>query len=307
MQKMKNINLAKELDLLKENFILQVQVNKLNVELGKIDQSFKSQNWIITLPFNYYYAIPDADIQIIRKLAVINALYGYYFMIEDDMLDEYHLPTHTYKKLITKYCAAQTLRNLAIGQLIDLCGPDIYGYIYEYENRYYQALFSEKRRSVDKIYGKIVPDILGEKAIPAIIPFAAFCLINNCEYKLDLCEELIGKYHTAHQIYDDLMDIHRDIKKPDKSWLIKYIESEKNEPLTGADQVWRFFKESEFDLDLIEQIQFYLIEARCLNQQLKFVFLAENIRYLQSLVNKYRQRTEMRKSNVDSEKYKISD
>ncbi len=287
---MKALHLINEISILKSNFLSQLKENNLNVELGKTDQSFSHLNWIITLPFNYYYLFPGVDISLIRKLAIINALYGYYFMIEDDLLDEYHQPPQKYKLILTKYCAAQTVRNLAIGQMISLCGSDIYGHIYEYEYRYYQSLFLEKR-------GKPIPgsdisfaanlEFLGDKAIPAVTPFAVFCIIFNCEYKLDAYEKLIKKYHIAHQIYDDLQDIKQDAKRPDKSWLIRHVQEKIKRKITNPEHIVQFFRETNYDLELINLIQSNLIEAKCLSLQLRFTHLTENISHLEKLAGSY--------------------
>lgn len=287
---MKALHLINEISILKNNFLSQLKEYNLNVKLGNADQSFSHLNWIITLPFNYYYLFSGVDISLIRKLAIINALYGYYFMIEDDLLDEYHQPPKKYKLILTKYCAAQTVRNLAIGQMISLCGSDIYGHIYDYEYRYYQSLFLEKR-------GKPIPgsdfslaanlDFLGEKAIPAVTPFAVFCIIFNCENKLYAYEQLIKKYHIAHQIYDDLMDIKQDIKRPDKSWLIRLIQEKIKRKITNPEHIIQFFRETNYDLELIDLIQSNLTEAKYLSLQLRFRHLTENISHLKMLAGNY--------------------
>jgi hypothetical protein len=287
---MKALHLKQEISILKNNFLSQLKEYNLNVKMENTDQSFSHLNWIITLPFNYYYLFSDVDISLIRKLAIINALYGYYFMIEDDLLDEYHQPPKKYKLILTKYCAAQTVRNLAIGQMISLCGPDIYGYIYEYEYRYYRSIFIEKR-------GKPIPgsdisfaanlDFLGNKAIPAVTPFAAFCIVFNCEYKLDAYEQLIRKYHIAHQIYDDLMDFKQDVKRPDKSWLIRHIQEKMKRKITNPGHIVQFFRETNYDLELIDLIQSNLTEAKYLSLQLRFTHLTENISRLEKLSGNY--------------------
>ena len=287
---MKALHLINEISILKNNFLSQLKEYNLNVKLGNADQGFSHLNWIITLPFNYYYLFSGVDISLIRKLAIINALYGYYFMIEDDLLDEYHQPPKKYKLILTKYCAAQTVRNLAIGQMISLCGSDIYGHIYDYEYRYYQSLFLEKR-------GKPIPgsdfslaanlDFLGEKAIPAVTPFAVFCIIFNCENKLYAYEQLIKKYHIAHQIYDDLMDIKQDIKRPDKSWLIRLIQEKIKRKITNPEHIIQFFRETNYDLELIDLIQSNLTEAKYLSLQLRFRHLTENISHLKMLAGNY--------------------
>jgi len=287
---MKSLHLKQEISILKNNFLSQLNEYNLNVKMRKTDQSFSHLNWIITLPYNYYYLFPGIDISLIRKLAIINALYGYYFMIEDDLLDEYHQPPQKYKLILTKYCAAQTVRNLAIGQMISLCGSDIYGHIYDYEYRYYQSLFLEKR-------GKPIPgsdislatnlDFLGEKAIPAVIPFAAFCIIFNCENKLYAYEQLIKKYHVAHQIYDDMMDIYQDVKRPDKSWLIRHIQEKIKKKITNPEHIIQFFQETNYDLELIDLIQSNLTEAKHLSLQLRFTHFTENINHLKKLTESY--------------------
>ncbi len=287
---MKFLNIQKELMRLRINFIAQLKCHGLHSHLKHADRSFEHHNWIITLPYNYYYLCSEIDIQFIRKLAVINALYGCYFMIEDDMLDEYHLPPRIYRKILSNYCKARSMRNLAIGQMISLCGEGIFEYIFEYEHRYYDSLLLEKcGKPLAGLHSCFLENIdaLGEKAIPAVIPFAVFCIKNNCEHKLDQCEQLIKRYHIAHQIYDDLRDFDKDILRPDKSWLIFHLEQKMKMKITDARQIRSHLRTSNYAHVLIERIQCELIEAKSLAKSLNFYYLLDCIEYLDTLVVNY--------------------
>jgi hypothetical protein len=283
---MKTLNLIEEISFLKNNFMAQIKEYGLLVHIKPDDLSFSYWNWIITLPFNYYYLVPRPNLSLIRKLAVINALYGYYFMTEDDVLDEYHLPVEKYKIFLTKYCAVKALRNLAIAQMISLSGPDTYDYIYKYESRYYQSLFFEKKvypRSVTSMSFTNSIEILGEKAIPAVIPFAVLCILKKCEHYIEPLEILIKKYHIAHQILDDWQDIEPDLQRPEKSWLVNHMRGKMGSEINKPEQIRNFINDTKYDLEIFELIQSNLTAAKNLAKDLKFVHFLENIKHLENL------------------------
>jgi len=221
-QLMSVIDLDTELKLLRQNITHQLKINNLNLKLGMGDISFRKTNWLMTMPYNYYYLSQNIKIDQIRKIALINALYGYFFFIEDDVLDEYGRPQEEYKSILHHFCTVHPLRNLAVGQLLELCGIEIYDYIYNYELKYYHALVCEKKISPDN--NRLTDlSIIGIKAIPICIPFAAICLMSNCRLQINKFEDMIINYHISHQLYDDLTDLKNDLEKPDPSWLISYI------------------------------------------------------------------------------------
>ena len=283
---MKTFNLTEELALLKNNCIAQIKKYNLPLQIKPADMSFSYWNWIITLPFNYYYLVPNIHKSLIRKLAVINALYGYYFMAEDDVFDEYHLLPEKYKIILAKYCAVKGLRNLSIAHLLSISGPDIYDYVYKYESLYYHTLLSEKRADPSFNEPKSIENsivLLGEKAAPAIIPFAAFCILNKCEQYIESGELLIKKYHIAHQIYDDWQDIELDLRRPEKSWLINYFSRETGSELNDPREIRNIISCKNNNLQILELICSYLAEARGLVKKLRFVHFDENIRHLENL------------------------
>jgi transposase len=293
---MKTLNLLEEIALLKNNFIAQIKEYDLPLQIKPADTSFSYWNWIITLPYNYYYLVPNTNKSIIRKLAVINALYGYYFMTEDDVFDEYHLPAEKYKIILTKYCATKGIRNLAIAQMISISGSDIYDYVYKYESTYYQSLFLEKKGyprsgSSQSIENSI--ELLGEKAAPAVIPFATFCILQQCEHYIEPVEILIKRYHIAHQIFDDWQDIERDVKRPEKSWLVNHIQEEMGSEINDPRKIRKFIRGTNFNLQILELIRSNLAEAKRLVKDLKFVHFEENISHLENLAVKCFQRREV--------------
>ena len=293
---MKTLNLIKEIALLKNIFIAQIKEYDLPLQIKPADMSFSYWNWIITLPFNYYYLVPNINKSIIRKLAVINALYGYFFMTEDDVFDEYHLPVEMYKIILTKYCAVHGLRNLAIAQMIAISGSDTFDYIYKYESKYYQSLFLEKKgypRSVSSQSIENRVELLGEKAAPAVIPFATFCILQQCEHYIELGEILIKRYHIAHQIFDDWQDIELDVIRPEKSWLVNYIQEEMGSEINDPKQIRNFIRGTNFNLQILELIRSNLTEAKRLVKDLKFVHFEENILHLENLAVNCFQRREV--------------
>jgi hypothetical protein len=293
---MKNFNLTEEITRLKNNFIAQMTAYDLPLRIKPDDMSFSYWNWIITLPFNYYYLVPNTHKSLIRKLAVINAMYGYFFMTQDDVFDEYHLPAIRYKMILTKYCAVQDLRNLAIAQMITISGSRIFNYIYKYESKYYQSLLNEKINYSGSEKSMSIENslnLIGEKASPAIIPFSAFCILMKCEHFIQLGETMIKKYHIAHQIFDDWQDIEQDVTRPEKSWLLHHICTEIGSELNHPGEIRNFIKDTKYNLDIFELICSNLAAAKDVAKSLKFVHFEENIRHLERLTAKCFQRNEI--------------
>lgn len=282
-----SLNITEELKVLKRNIYKYLGEHNIRIDPDKTDMSFNPHNWIITFPFNFYALEDNAKIIDVRKIAVINALYGYYFICEDDILDEYGLPAREYNLLIQKYCAAHVFRNYAIDQLISFSGSAIYDFINEYENQYYQTLLNEKKFSAGIL---ATPGLssLGLKAIPICIPFAAFCLKFNCIKYLKHCEKLVKNYHIAHQLYDDLIDIHSDFNKPDGSWILKNIFEQSGRCLQNVDEITGFFKETNYDNHIIKKIKSHLVDARKFAYSLNFSQFIDHIEYLDHLADSYR-------------------
>jgi hypothetical protein len=207
-------------------------------------------------------------------------------MAEDDVLDEYGLPAEEYKVIIQKFCVAHTLRHVSVDQLVSFCGNKIFNYIHDYENQYYHALLSEKMLHNVRFTPANL-NMLGFKAIPICIPFAAFCLKFSCIKYIKPCEKIIVEYHIAHQLYDDLIDVYNDLNKPDGSWIIKSICAQTGRGLNCADDVYRFFKHTGYDHLIINMIKKHLKRAKIYARQLKFNLFIDNINHLGRLADSY--------------------
>ena len=134
---------------------------------------------------------------------------------------------------------------------------------------------------------------MGEKAAPAVIPFATFCILQQCEHYIELGEILINKYHIAHQIFDDWQDIELDVIRPEKSWLVNYIQEEMGSEINDPKQIRNFIRGTNFNLQILELIQSNLTEAKRLVKDLNFVHFEENISHLENLAVKCFQRREV--------------
>jgi len=259
-------------------------------EIHKRDNTFRKDNWIMNFPFNYYFLDGNNSIDLIRKLAVINALYGTFFFREDDVLDEYQAPKAIFKNYILKMCDAHTLRNLAIGQLLHLCGGKIYGYIFEYEKQYYHALIKEKSHqniTLENMLEKKNLIFLGYKVVPLLITFCAFCILINKIDNLQICENMLINYHVAHQLNDDLIDLKSDIHTPDQSYIIRACKaSSKTNEITLTDIKGLLFQEN-YDYKIVAEINKYLALAELEAEKLNFQIFLKQIHRLKSRVSNY--------------------
>ena len=275
------LDLNSELDLLRTNFLQQIRLNGISLRTGSGDMSFMPSNWIITFPYNYYYLTEDVDLELIRKLALINMLYGYYIFAEDDVLDEKQSFADKYHTIILNFCAAHPLRNLAIGFMLELCGPRIYHFIYDYERAYYMALIKEKLPSNPENFNLKSfsgMSVLGLKGIPICIPFAAFCLIKNLDRYIPRCEDLVMNYHIAHQLYDDFIDLKKDVFKPDQSWLIKYISGQLGKVRADQEDISQFLASTNISCQVGSLINNHLSRAIQMAGNLKFFHFQAQIR-----------------------------
>jgi hypothetical protein len=171
------------------------------------DNSFRVENWIMVFPFNFL----SYGGKYSQTLALLNSLYVMFFLREDDILDEYHLPNEEFRLFTMRHCEAQQFRSYAIAELIELCGKEISPFILRYEQMYYNALIWEKTLRSEAVSFEAMAsrehcEQLGRKVMPLCLSFAAFCLLTGNTGSIAECEELIINYHTAHQLFDDRND-----------------------------------------------------------------------------------------------------
>jgi len=278
------INIEHEVKLLETNFLNQIEPY-FNPELNhKNDKTFRSGNWIITFPYNYIQTKNDCSLELIRKLAVINAIYVFSFFREDDVLDEYHLSKNKYKQLLVEMCESRTFRNLAIGQLIHLCGSEIFDYIFEYEKKYYNALIFEKSMkniSLKNMFNKSNLLYLGYKVLPLYVTFTAYCLMENMKEKITLCEDLIVNYHIAHQLYDDIWDISEDLKKPDLSYTLKTFKKHLKKNEITARDIDYLMEQKDVKTKMINSARQYLHISKNYANELHFEYFLLKINDLE--------------------------
>ncbi|MDH7603441.1 MAG: hypothetical protein QHH13_00905 [Melioribacter sp.] len=288
------VDIEKELRVLKSNVlhILSTYPYLNNYLDISNDSTFRASNWLVTFPYNFLFDDSNQvrygnenNIEIIRKLAVINTLYGSFFLREDDVLDEYNLPLNEYKHVLIKMCYSRILHKLAVGQFLKLCGQEIYSYIFHYERKYYEALAWEKNNCILSSKTMFLQEnlkYLGWKLYPLGITYAAFCILNNQKNKIPHCEELIIKYHIAHQLIDDAKDYKKDIAKPDYSYLIRAFIGD-----CGDDEIsLPLFKQWISNSRIIENIIAIIVEnldaAKRIAYQLKFEYFVKQIEYQKS-------------------------
>lgn len=277
--------MAGELDIVREIRILEASFrNATNAILSpnlwhSADNTFRPDNWLITFPYNYSSCFNNGSLELIRKLAVINALYLVFFRREDDVLDEYHLRQYEYRGLLLKMCEAHNLRNLAVGQLLQLCGDDVYPYLFDYERKYYGALIWEKAQhsvSLENMLEEENLKWLGYKLIPLALTYAGFCVKTGTVRNLDCCESLLVHYHIARQLADDLNDLPRDITKPDKSCIILACERSLHTAVDASGVMETLIQEG-FYKKILEVIADHLNKAKAYALRLNFQFFLRHI------------------------------
>ena len=285
VRKMK-VNLEKEIKILENNYANQVK-NTLYKKYSGSKNTFRESNWLITFPFNFLFTEKKVEIAVVRKIATINAIYGFFFLREDAVLDEYHKSQPEYKNILISMCDAQNFRNLAIGQLLYLCGTDIYDYIFKYEKVYYDALIFEKVN--DDINFKNMFDYknllhLGHKLMPLCTSFVAFCFFERRTENIQICEKMLINYHIAYQLYDDILDIKKDLMEPDLSYTLRAIKnSQKLEEIILSD-VELIFRSTGIVKKISRNIEHYLGLSKKYAEQLNFtLFLSQIKRVEQSL------------------------
>lgn len=278
------VNIEQEIKLLEINFYNQIS-QYFSPKLEHIkDKTFRSGNWIITFPFNFIQTKAENELILIRKLSIINAIYVYFFFREDNVIDEYHLPSIEYKAFLMQMCEAHSFRNLAIGQLINLCGEEIFDFIFEYEKRYYDSLIFEKlvhNISIDDMLKKENLIYLGNKVIPLCLTFAGYCLKEGITSKIKLGEELLINYHIAHQLYDDIVDFEDDIKKPDLSYTIKIIKEYLKKDDITVYEINNVLQDTGLYIKIIKTAQHYLKVSKKYANELNFLYFRLKINDLE--------------------------
>lgn len=284
----KPINIEKEIKLLEKNFYNQIKPYYYPSLKHIKDKTFRPGNWIITFPFNFIQTKSKNELILIRKLSIINAIYVYFFFREDNVLDEYHLPSNEYKTFLMQMCEAHSLRNLAIKQLINLCGEEIFNFIFEYEKKYYDSLIFEKlvhNISIDDMLKKENLIYLGNKVMPLAITYPAYCLKNNNISKIKQGEELIINYHIAHQLFDDIADLEEDINKPDLSYTIKIIKEYSKKHDIGVNEINNILYETGLKIKIIKTALDYLKAAKEYANKLRFSYFTLKIKDLEKKFN----------------------
>jgi len=245
------------------------------------DSSFRPENWLITFPYNFSSSFKDESPELIRKIALINAIYLVFFLREDDVLDEYHLPREQYRDLLLEMCNAHSLRNLAVGQLLHLCGNDVYSYLFDYEQKYYNALIWEKSQhlvTLECMLEKENLKWLGYKLQPLGLTYAGFCIKVGAANNIKLCEQLLLSYHIAKQLSDDINDLRGDLTRPDKSYLIRACE----QSLQRTDMTISMIKDTliarGFDKKILATIRHHLHKAKENALELDFRFFLGHIK-----------------------------
>jgi hypothetical protein len=254
------------------------------------DNTFRPENWLVNFPFNCWHNNSSQSLEMYRTLALVNALYFTFILREDTVIDDYHLPRDEFQPHILEYCQARVMREVAMKNLLDLCGSEVAAYILRYEQMYYNALIWEKTlRSEDVSLAAMASrehcEQLGRKVMPLCLTFAAFCLLTDSQEHLPHCEELIIQYHTAHQLFDDMSDVFSDLEKPDCSYLLRALEHQGIEKTSlTADNAKQIL------LDTGVAAQFVNVAERCLRvarekaERLRFVYMLEQIERLERKV-----------------------
>jgi len=282
-----NIDINKQIQSLTKNVngflspYLVIEKNKLN------PFSYKKENYVITFPFNFTAGLKKEGEELIQKLAMVNAVYVKYFFREDNVLDEYHVPTNQYRDFLALMCEGHIFRNLAVEQFVKMVGEEIIRYINKYEKLYYEALINEKLKtdvSFENVYDEFYKKTLCYKVMPLCVVFAAFCIITDQHYKIIDCEEMVVNFQIASQIIDDLKDLKKDILCPDKSVLIKAYMNKFPDIEKDPSVIKQYLLEKEYYQMLIDKVKEHLSNAKIISEKLKFNLFVEDISNYQRIV-----------------------
>jgi len=251
------------------------------------DSTFRAENWLLNFPYNCWHYDSSQPLATYRTLGLVNALYFTFILREDTVIDDYHLPREEFQPHILSYCRARVLREVGMKQLLDLCGSEVTAYILRYEQMYYNALVWEKTLrpedvSLAAMASREHCEQLGRKVMPLCLTFAAFCLLTDSQEHLPHCEELIIQYHTAHQLFDDMSDVLKDVDKPDGSYLLRALAHQGVEPASlTADTIKQILVDTGVAAQAVSVAERCLQAAREQAERLKFVYMLEQIERLE--------------------------
>lgn len=273
------MNLHEELKLLKNIFYERINKYEIALDQNK-DSTFNLNNWLLTFPYNYYHISPT-EINRIRKLALINVMYLYFGMAEDNIFDEYHLPQNCFREMIFKFLDSHFLKNEAITQLVELTGPQILNYVNNYEGEYYRSLKWEKKEkelNIESIFENDNLHYLGIKLLPLNITFVCFCYLTDNQPLIHKSEIMLTKYHIAKQLCDDLTDIKKDFVKPDKSYLLSAClnTAEISDPV--IEDIYAILNQNSFKDKLYSTIELHLNESINISEELNFEIFTSHIK-----------------------------
>ncbi|MBU1299120.1 MAG: hypothetical protein KKB77_08235 [Bacteroidetes bacterium] len=275
------LDLKNEMGLLRSNYYHQTR-SLLHPAISCTETDvFKVNNGVFTFPYNFPFLKENVSHNLIRKLAVINAIYVKCFFEEDNVLDEYHLPPATFRKFICRMCESRNFKTLATGQLVHLCGEKILEYVLEYESKYYSAVISEKLDndiSLENMLDEKNLRFLGFKFLPICVSFAAFCLVENLPEKISTCEELVINFQIGRQLIDDLKDLEKDLQQPDRSYIIKACQRSIERDQPTIIDIENLLLESNFDYEIARTIVRYMQAAEENACKLNFKIFLNQIR-----------------------------
>jgi hypothetical protein len=256
----------------------------------KPDNTFRTENWLVNFPFNYWHNNSSQPLTTYQTLGLINALYFTFILCEDTVIDDYHLPREEFQLHVLEYCQARVLREIAINHLLNLCGSEVARFILRYEQMYYNALIWEKQLrpedvSFEAMAGQEHCENLGRKIMPLCLTFAAFCLLTDSQENIPYCEELIVQYHIAHQLFDDISDLLSDLDKPDKSYILRAL-THQGVDLSSLteDNTKDILLKTGVAIQVLDIADKCLQAARQNAERLKFVYMLQQIQRLERKV-----------------------
>jgi len=71
-------DLKEEMKLLENNYYNQLKIHFNLIDFKRSQFTFRKDNWLLTFPYNNIQKTKN-DIELVRKLSIINALYVYFF------------------------------------------------------------------------------------------------------------------------------------------------------------------------------------------------------------------------------------
>ena len=279
------LDLTKEISILQVNYYHQLELLGATFAGWKRDSTFRPTNWILAFPYNFVSLKENVSMTLIREIALCNALYGTHIFKEDKVLDNYNLPEAEYRSCILDMCRTQLLKNLGLAQFVRIGGESFLAYFSELESRYYSALIREKQMDgigVDEMLADTNLTLLGDKSLPLVVSSVAFCLHENIEPMIPLCERLVTNYHIAHQLFDDYNDLEDDIKKADLSYMLNACKQSLKKAAISIGEARDLLGANNYrqKTRIFEAIERYLAIAEMNAQELHFEIFMNQIHRL---------------------------